>query len=66
MAVAANHPPIIEPLSLGGATLLTNEMPIGERRSSAKVRSRYVEMSQSGETDPFVPTRLSDATTIRQ
>ena len=40
IAVATNHPPIIIPLSFGGATLDTNEIPIGERRSSAKVRMR--------------------------
>ena len=40
MAVATNQPPIIIPLYLGGATFDTKEMPIGERRSSAKVRTR--------------------------
>ena len=39
-AVATNHPPIIIPLYFGGATFDTNEMPIGERRSSAKVSTR--------------------------
>ena len=38
MAVATNQPPIIIPLYFGGATFDTNEMPIGESSSSAKVR----------------------------
>ncbi len=37
MAVAANQPPCIRPLYLGGATRETNEMPIGLRKSSAIV-----------------------------
>jgi hypothetical protein len=44
IAVAPNQRPIIRPAYFGGATLVTNEMPIGESRSSAKVRMRYVEM----------------------
>ena len=40
MAVAANQQPIIIPLYLGGATFETKEIPIGESRSSAKVRVR--------------------------
>ena len=40
MAVAANQSPIIKPAYFGGATLLTKLMPMGERRSSAKVRTR--------------------------
>src|SRR4030042_1237835 len=36
-AVAANQPPCIEPLYLGGATRETNEMPIGLRKSAAIV-----------------------------
>ena len=39
-AVATNQPPIIRPLSLGGATFDTNEIPIGERSNSAKVSTR--------------------------
>ena len=39
-AVAANQHPIMAPLYFGGATLDTNDMPIGESRSSAKVRTR--------------------------
>ena len=38
MAVAANHRPIIRPLYLGGATLDTKEIPIGESSSSAKFK----------------------------
>lgn len=37
-AVATNQPPIIRPLSFGGATFDTNEIPMGESKSSAKVR----------------------------
>ena len=37
IAVAANQPPCMRPLYLGGATLETNEMPIGLRKSSAIV-----------------------------
>ena len=39
-AVATNQPPIMVPLSLGGATFDTNEMPMGESNSSPKVRMR--------------------------
>ena len=46
MAVATNQHPIIIPLYFGGATFETKEIPIGESRSSAKVRMRYVTMSQ--------------------
>ena len=46
IAVATNQQPIIIPLYFGGATLDTNEIPIGESRSSANVRIRYVMMSQ--------------------
>ena len=38
IAVATNQPPIIKPLSFGGATFDTNEIPIGESKSSANVR----------------------------
>ncbi len=44
MAVAPNQRPIIKPAYFGGATFDTNEIPIGESRSSANVRMRYVEM----------------------
>ena len=37
MAVAANQTPCMSPLYLGGATLDTNEMPMGLRKSSAMV-----------------------------
>ncbi len=37
MLVAANQRPIIKPAYFGGATFDTNEIPIGESRSSAKV-----------------------------
>ena len=40
MAVATNHPPIIIPLYLGGATLLTNEIPIGDKSNSAIVNTK--------------------------
>lgn len=40
MAVAPNQPPIIIPLYWGGATFETNEIPIGESNSSAKVNTR--------------------------
>ena len=40
IAVATNHPPIIMPLYLGGATFDTNEIPIGESNSSPKVSTR--------------------------
>ena len=39
-AVATNQPPIMVPLSLGGATFDTNYMPMGESNSSPKVRMR--------------------------
>ena len=39
-AVATNHPPIIMPLYFGGATFVTNEMPMGDSSNSAKVRMR--------------------------
>lgn len=50
MAVAPNQHPIIAPLYLGGATLDTNDMPMGERRSSANVSTRYVPMRRLGLT----------------
>ncbi len=37
IAVAANQPPIIEPLYFGGATFDTNEIPIGLKNNSAIV-----------------------------
>ena len=40
MAVAANQRPIIRPAYLGGATLVTKLMPIGDNKSSAKVSTR--------------------------
>ena len=40
IAVAPNQRPIIKPAYFGGATFDTNEIPIGERRSSANVRMR--------------------------
>jgi hypothetical protein len=40
IAVATNQPPIIKPLSFGGATFDTNEIPIGESNNSANVRIR--------------------------
>ena len=49
-AVATNHPPIIIPLYLGGATFDTNEMPIGDNSNSANVRMKYVEISQFSDT----------------
>ena len=48
IAVAANHPPIIRPLYLGGATLLTKLIPMGLRSSSATVSVKYVPISQLG------------------
>ena len=42
IAVATNHPPIIIPLYFGGATLETNEIPIGLSNSSPNVSTRYV------------------------
>ena len=39
-AVATNQPPIIMPLYLGGATLLTKLMPMGDNNNSPKVRMR--------------------------
>lgn len=39
-AVAPNQRPIIKPAYLGGATFVTNEIPIGESNNSAKVRMR--------------------------
>ena len=46
IAVATNQPPIIKPLSFGGATFDTNEIPMGESNNSAKVRTRYVRINQ--------------------
>ena len=40
MAVATNQPPIIIPFILGGATLETKLIPIGERNNSAKVNTK--------------------------
>lgn len=40
IAVATNQPPIIKPLSFGGATFETNEIPIGESNNSANVRTK--------------------------
>ena len=45
IAVATNQPPIIKPLSFGGATFDTNEIPIGESNNSANVRIRYVKIN---------------------
>ena len=39
-AVATNQPPIIIPAYFGGATLVTNEIPIGESNNSANVKMR--------------------------
>ena len=56
MAVATNQPPIIIPLYFGGATFETNEIPIGESRSSANVKIRYVPISQLADaTGPSCP-----------
>ena len=49
-AVATNQPPIIIPLYFGGATFVTNEIPIGESNNSANVSTRYVEINQFGDT----------------
>ena len=46
IAVATNQPPIIKPLSLGGATFDTNEIPMGESNNSANVSTRYVKINQ--------------------
>jgi hypothetical protein len=46
IAVATNQPPIIKPLSFGGATFDTNEIPIGESNNSANVRIKYVKINQ--------------------
>ena len=40
IAVATNQPPIIIPAYFGGATLDTNEIPIGESNNSANVNTR--------------------------
>ena len=40
IAVATNQPPIIKPLYFGGATFVTNEIPIGESNNSAKVSTK--------------------------
>ena len=40
IAVATNQPPIIIPAYFGGATLVTNEIPIGESNNSANVKMR--------------------------
>ena len=50
IAVATNQPPIIIPLYFGGATFVTNEIPIGESNNSANVSTRYVEINQFGDT----------------
>ena len=73
IAVAPNQRPIIKPAYLGGATFDTNEIPIGESRSSAKVRMRYVEIRRfaltrvpsvaglpcvNGSSSPIEPTAI--------
>ena len=40
IAVETNQPPIIIPAYFGGATLVTNEIPIGESNNSANVNTR--------------------------
>ena len=50
IAVATNHPPIIIPLYLLGATLLTKEIPIGDNNNSAKVKMSYVLTKRLGFT----------------
>ena len=40
MAVATNQPPIIIPAYFGGATFVTNDIPIGESNNSAKVNTK--------------------------
>ena len=60
IAVATNQHPIIMPLYLGGATFDTNEIPIGERSSSANVSTRYVEISQFAEQNtPASPASIA-------
>ena len=39
------------PLYFGGATFVTNEMPIGLNNNSANVNTKYVLMSQFGDTN---------------
>ena len=39
------------PLYFGGATFVTNEMPIGLNNNSANVKTKYVLMSQFGDTN---------------
>ena len=39
-AVAASHPPCIKPAYCGGATLETNDNPIGLKNSSASVSTK--------------------------
>src|SRR5574344_173994 len=51
MAVAANQKPIIIPLYLGGATLDTKDIPIGESSSAANVRTKYVDIKLVGATN---------------
>ena len=46
-----NQQPIIMPLYFGGATFVTNEMPIGLNNNSANVNTKYVLMSQFGDTN---------------
>ena len=70
--VAANQPPCIKPLYFGGATLETNEIPIGLKNNSAPVRTKYIVISHTGltgilETPPFNvlgSSRPTDAATI--
>jgi hypothetical protein len=40
--VAANQPPCMVPLYFGGATLETNDIPIGLKNNSAMVRMKLV------------------------
>ena len=46
-----NQHPIIMPLYFGGATFVTNEIPIGLSNNSANVKTKYVLMSQFGDTN---------------
>ena len=50
MAVANNQPPCINPWKRGGATLETNDKPMGLKNNSAIVKIRYELISQYGET----------------
>ena len=50
IAVANSQPPCINPWKRGGATLETNDNPMGLRNNSAIVSIRYELISQYGET----------------